>query len=94
MCWIFRLGGDDKNKSIIWEGKGTEEVGRRADTNEIVIRVDKRYFRAAEVDLLLGDSSKAKRKLGWSPKITLEELISEMVTYDKSEASKELHQKL
>ena len=51
----------------------------------------KRYFRPTEVDLLLGDPSKAKRKLGWAPKITLEELISEMVTHDREEASKELY---
>ena len=86
-------GGNKKSKSIIWEGKGVEEFGRRADTNEVVIRVDKRYFRPTEVDLLLGDPSKAKRKLGWAPKITLEELISEMVAHDREEAAKELYRK-
>jgi len=84
-------GGKNKSTSIVWEGEGVDEVGRRSDTNEVVIKVDKRYFRATEVDLLLGDPSKAKRKLGWSPKISLEELIFEMLTHDKEEASKELY---
>ena len=57
------MGGNDKSKSIIWEGEGVEEFGRRADTNEVVIKVDKRYFRPTEVDLLLGDPSKAKENL-------------------------------
>ena len=47
------------------KGKGVEEVGRRADTGQIVIKIDPRYFRPTEVDELLGDSSKAKEKLNW-----------------------------
>ena len=47
------------------------EVGIRADNNEIVVRIDPRYFRPTEVNELLGDASKAKKKLGWKPKITL-----------------------
>ena len=66
-----KLGwGKNKPKSIIWEDKGIKEIGRRADTNEIVIRIDPRYFRPTEVEELLGDASKAKNKLGWEPKIT------------------------
>ena len=65
------------------------EVGRRADTMEIVIKVDPRYFRPTEVDFLLGDSFKAKNELGWVPKTTLEELIKEMIDHDKEEAKKE-----
>ena len=57
------------DKPILWEGSGIDEVGRRADTQEIVIRIDPRYFRPAEVDTLLGDPSKAKNILGWSPSI-------------------------
>tara|TARA_A100001035_G_scaffold278994_1_gene279178 strand:- start:402 stop:1538 length:1137 start_codon:yes stop_codon:yes gene_type:complete len=80
-----------ENKSaIIWEGQGVEEIGRRADTNQIVIRIDKRFFRPAEVEQLLGDPSKAYKKLNWEPKITLEELISEMINNDLEEASKEV----
>jgi len=79
----------DNNSGIIWEGEGLDEVGRRADTMEIVIKVDPRYFRPTEVDFLLGDSHKAKNELGWTPKTTLEDLIKEMIHYDKEEAKKE-----
>ena len=76
--------------SIIWEGKGINEVGRRADNGNIVIRIDPRYFRPTEVNELLGDPSKAKKELGWTPTTSLEDLILEMITYDKKEAKKEL----
>ena len=69
-------------KGIIWEGEGVNEIGRRADTKEIVIKIDPRYYRPTEVNELLGDSSKAKSKLKWEPKISLEEMISEMVSED------------
>ncbi len=75
--------------SIIWEGSGVEEIGRREDTNEIVIRIDEKYFRPTEVSNLLGDPSLAKDKLGWVAKTTLEEMVDEMVQYDKAEAQKE-----
>ena len=81
----------DKNSpSIIWEGEGINEIGRRSDTNEIVIRIDERYFRPTEVEQLLGDPTKASKKLGWEPQITLEELIEEMIEYDLKEAKKEM----
>ena len=76
--------------SIIWEGTGVNEIGRRADTNEIVIKIDEKYFRPTEVSTLLGDPTFAKNKLGWIPKTTLEELVSEMVKVDKEEAQKDL----
>jgi len=76
-------------KGIIWEGKGINEVGRREDTGDIVIKVDKRYYRPTEVQELLGDSSKAKLVLGWEPKITLEEMIEEMIINDKDIAHRE-----
>ncbi len=80
---------DDKNNSIYWEGEGLREVGRRADTGEIVIRVDPIYFRPSEVEELLGDPTYAKNKLGWEPKITLEELVNEMINHDLSLAKNE-----
>ena len=83
------LGWGKNNKGIIWEGEGLNEVGRRADTFEVVIKVDPRYFRPTEVDFLLGDSKKAKDNLGWFPKTSLEELIKEMINNDKEEAKKE-----
>ena len=86
----FYLGwSQDCNSGIIWEGEGLNEVGRRADTNEIVIKVDPRYFRPTEVDFLLGKSDKAKKELGWEPQTSLEELIEEMIIADKHEAKKE-----
>ena len=85
------LGWSSKNsKAIIWEGKGLNEIGRRGDTGEIVIRIDSRYFRPCEVDTLLGDAKKARDKLGWSPKISLEDLIKSMIKFDLNEAKKEL----
>ena len=89
--------GWNKNKehpSIIWEGIGNNEVGRRSDTNEIVIKIDSRYFRPTEVDFLLGDASKARKKLGWVPKISLEDMVNEMINYDQKESLKEINSKL
>ena len=57
-----------KDKAIIWEGSGINEIGRRADTGDIVIRIDPRYFRPTEVDELLGDASKAKKNLDGNQK--------------------------
>ena len=80
--------------SMQWEGEGTAEVGRRGDTGEVVVRIDARYFRPAEVDSLLGDPCKAKDKLGWTPKTTLEELVAEMIASDVEEAKREVYLKL
>ncbi len=83
--------GWNKNKKtgIIWEGEGLDEVGIRADTGEIVVRIDPKYFRPAEVETLLGDPSKASKSLGWAAKINLEELVQEMISEDLSLAQKE-----
>ncbi|MEB3168450.1 MAG: GDP-mannose 4,6-dehydratase [Cyanobium sp.] len=74
---------------IEWQGSEIQEQGLRCDTGAVVVRIDPRYFRPAEVETLLGDPTKAHRKLGWKPVTTLEELIAEMVVYDKAEAAKE-----
>ena len=76
-----------------WEGSEIDEVGRRADTGDVVVKIDPRYFRPAEVETLLGDPAKAKEKLGWTPTTTLEELVAEMVITDKEEAQKEAYLK-
>ena len=68
---------------ISWEGKGLEEIGRRIDTSEIVIRIDSEFFRPSEVQSLVGDAKKAHKELGWEPNIALEELIAEMIEHDK-----------
>jgi GDPmannose 4,6-dehydratase len=67
---------------IEWRGQGLDEVGIDAVTGRTIIAVDKRYFRPTEVDTLLGDASKARKQLGWSPKIGFTELVREMVQED------------
>lgn len=72
---------------VNWKGEGVEEKGY--DGDRIIVEVDKRYFRPTEVDTLLGDPSKAKEKLGWSPKTSFKELVSEMVREDLKEAERD-----
>jgi len=69
-------------KTIRWEGEGMDEKGYDSETGNLIVEVDKRYFRPTEVETLLGDSTKAKEKLGWEPKITLEEMVHEMMEND------------
>jgi len=66
---------------ITFEGEGTDEVGRDAN-GKVIVAVDERYFRPTEVETLLGDATKAKTKLGWTPKISFDELVKEMVAED------------
>lgn len=72
-----------------WNGSGVDEVAIDIETGKTIIKVDSRYFRPTEVFTLLGDSTKARDKLGWAPKITLHELIKEMVEYDLNEAKRD-----
>ena len=72
-----------------WEGEGVNEKGRDPKTGKVIVEVSPRYFRPAEVDLLVGDPAKAKKKLGWEAKVELDELIEIMMTHDIEEA----HQK-
>ncbi|MDB2389794.1 GDP-mannose 4,6-dehydratase [Alphaproteobacteria bacterium] len=76
---FVELAFSEIDRRIIWEGEGIDEIGRDAKTNKILVRVDPKYFRPSEVDLLIGNPAKAKRVLGWEAKIELEELASEMV---------------
>ena len=69
-------------KDIIWEGDGVNEKGIDKSTGKVLVEVDPMYFRPTEVDLLIGDSTKAKEKLGWEPKIKFEDLVTEMVESD------------
>lgn len=78
---------------IEWSGKGVDEKGVEKGTGRVLVEIDPRYFRPAEVDLLLGDPSKAHKKLNWRPKVELPELVSMMVKHDMEEAEKELHMK-
>ena len=68
--------------SINWQGKGVDEKGLDAKTGKILVEIDPKYFRPTEVDLLVGDASKAERELGWKPKHTVQQLVKEMVASD------------
>ena len=83
--------GEDGNDPIQWEGEGLQEVGRRGRDGAVVVRIDPRYYRPAEVETLLGDPSKAREKLGWTPTTSLEEMIAEMIQHDQEEAKKEAY---
>jgi GDPmannose 4,6-dehydratase len=69
-------------KKIHWEGEGLDEKGYDSSSGKLLVAVDQRYFRPTEVETLLGDSTKAKEKLGWTPKITFEEMVHEMMEHD------------
>jgi len=71
-----------------WQGSGIDETGINTVTGKTVIRIDSKYFRPAEVDLLLGDSSKAKRELGWTIKTSFEQLVNMMTDADLKDAEK------
>lgn len=80
-------------KTIEWVGKDAEEVGRDASSGEILVKVDPRYFRPTEVDLLLGDPSKAHQKLGWRHTTSFRELVAEMVASDLVTVTRERDRK-
>jgi len=67
---------------VRWEGEGIDEKGYDSETGNLIVAVDSRYFRPTEVEALRGDPSKAKEKLGWEPKITLEKMVHEMMESD------------
>jgi len=83
--------------SISWEGHGIDEVGRVAENNDdygpkkgdVIVRIDPRYFRPTEVETLLGDASKARKKLGWKPRISFAQLVEEMITEDLAIAQRD-----
>jgi GDPmannose 4,6-dehydratase len=86
--------------TLKWQGQGVEERGvvlnsgkdgngARVSVGDTLVRVDPRYFRPTEVESLLGDPSKAKEKLGWTPKTTFKELVSEMMQADLEEARRD-----
>ena len=102
---FLKLAFGDLGIEICFRGQGADEVGFVGSVDagrvrelagevnlkagDVVVRVDRRYFRPTEVDILQGDASKAKERLGWKAKTTLEELVSEMVASDLCEAKKE-----
>lgn len=76
---------------IEWKGEGVNEKGIRKDTGVLCVEIDPKYFRPTEVDILIGDPSKAREKLGWKSRHTLADLVRDMVRSDLSEAEKEVH---
>lgn len=77
------------NLQLTWKGEGIDEKAYDKMTGQCIITVDSRYFRPAEVESLLGDPSKAHKKLGWSPKISFDQLVSEMVYEDLKTAERD-----
>jgi GDPmannose 4,6-dehydratase len=85
--------------TIAWSGEGVDEIGtiasaegvasERLRAGDVIIRVDPRYFRPAEVETLLGDPTKAREKLGWEPEITIDQMIDEMVAHDLAQAQQQ-----
>ena len=71
---------------IEWRGKGVDETGVDKKSGKTMVRIDPVYFRPTEVDLLVGDASKAREKLGWKPKTSFAQLVKEMVASDLEEA--------
>ncbi|MCE5256778.1 MAG: GDP-mannose 4,6-dehydratase [Spirochaetaceae bacterium] len=76
-----------------WRGKGVEEKGLDSKTGKVLVEVDPAYFRPTEVELLLGDAARARKKLGWTPHHSLEDLVREMMEQDLAEAKKERYLK-
>lgn len=86
---FVELAAAELGISIRWEGEGVNEKGYDEATGECIVAVDPRYFRPAEVETLLGDASKAKAKLGWSPATSFNELVTEMAAEDLKSAERE-----
>lgn len=79
---FVELAGRELGFEIEWKGSGIDEAGVIPFSGDIIIRVDPRHFRPTEVDDLLGDASKAREKLGWSPRVTFNKLVKQMVAKD------------
>ena len=75
-------------RTIEWKGEGADERGYDVATGKLLVEVDPRYFRPTEVDFLLGDSSKARRVLGWQPRTTFKQMVQEMLESDLAAAGK------
>ena len=86
---FIELAGSRLGINIKWSGSGEDEVGIDLETNEIIIRVDPRYYRPTEVESLLGDPSKANRELNWKASTSFEELVNEMSDADLKLAQQE-----
>ena len=86
---FVELAFAEVGRKIEWRGRGIEETGLDTRSGKAVVRIDPTYFRPTEVDLLIGDSSKARKKLGWKPKTSFGQLVKEMVAGDLAIARQE-----
>ena len=86
---FVNIAAHELGMTIIWKGRGIEEKGYD-ENGKCIVAVDPKYFRPAEVETLLGDATKAKEKLGWTPKISFAELVKEMVKTDYMVAELEI----
>ena len=86
---FINLAAKEIGIKLKWQGKDIQETAIDVDSGKVIISIDARYFRPTEVETLLGDSTKAREKLGWSPKISFEELVKEMAFNDLEEAEKD-----
>ncbi len=98
------IAAQELGMTLAWEGRGLEEKGVVASVGkgvsefqtpavkpgDVIVRIDPRYFRPSEVDSLVGDPSRARARLGWSPAVSFEDLVKEMVTHDLNEAQRDL----
>ncbi|MGY4360726.1 GDPmannose 4,6-dehydratase [Bradyrhizobium sp. i1.7.7] len=87
---FVELAFAEVGRTIEWRGRGVEETGVDRTSGKTVVRIDPRYFRPTEVDLLIGDASKAREKLGWQPKIPFAQLVKEMMASDLAIAKREV----
>src|SRR5262252_7310663 len=76
---------DHAGRRIVWRGEGVDETGIDAESGQILVEIDPRYFRPTEVELLLGDPGKARQKLGWRHKTSFVDLVAEMVDSDRTQ---------
>ena len=79
--------------SLIWEGDGDKEIGVNSKSNKVLVEVDPNYYRPTEVDLLVGDASKARNELGWNPTANVSDLVKEMVASDLEIFKRQIHLK-
>ena len=73
---------------ILWRGKGLNEKGIDSKTKKVIVECDKKYFRPLDVNTLLGSALKARKQLGWKPKINIEKLVDDMVVEEKASLEK------
>jgi len=87
---FVELAFAEVGRAIEWRGKGVDETGIDGKSGKTIVRIDPTYFRPTEVDLLIGDGSKAREKLGWKPKTAFIDLVKEMVAGDLAIAKREV----